>query len=262
MAMNPRLLRPTASGFSPRQIASLHLWLDGADPASVTLDANTLVSEWRDKSGNSRHCQQTTAGDRPAYISAAQGGRNALRFGASTTRSLAQSTGQMGISGGSARTLFTVQKEDNPTAAQYPAIILWGAEANYATYAHNVYRASGSVPSVIGADIYNEGKNTVLSVGSASVLASQVDASSKVTVWRNGVSLGTTTNSANTTDTAYRVGRWLTLGVYPSDICEIILYSRALSTDEIQRVEGYLAWKWGSQSRLPAGHPYANARPR
>jgi hypothetical protein len=31
MPMNPRLLRPRASGFDPRSISGLALWLDAAD---------------------------------------------------------------------------------------------------------------------------------------------------------------------------------------------------------------------------------------
>lgn len=34
------------------------------------------------------------------------------------------------------------------------------------------------------------------------------------------------------------------------------------TTDERQRIEGYLAWKWGSVARLPSDHPYKSAPPR
>ena len=30
---------------------------------------------------------------------------------------------------------------------------------------------------------------------------------------------------------------------------------------EIEKAEGYLAWKWGLVSNLPSGHPYKNSRP-
>ena len=29
----------------------------------------------------------------------------------------------------------------------------------------------------------------------------------------------------------------------------------------IEKAEGYLAWKWGLVSNLPSGHPYKNAAP-
>jgi hypothetical protein len=35
---------------------------------------------------------------------------------------------------------------------------------------------------------------------------------------------------------------------------------QASATDR-QKIEGYLAWKWGIQASLPAAHPYRNAAP-
>lgn len=42
---------------------------------------------------------------------------------------------------------------------------------------------------------------------------------------------------------------------------EFVTFSTQLTTQERQVMEGYLAWKWGIQSMLPAGHPYKSARP-
>jgi hypothetical protein len=49
--------------------------------------------------------------------------------------------------------------------------------------------------------------------------------------------------------------RWI------GNICEVLAYSNALSTGDRQTVEGYLAWKWGIQSNLPATHPYVLNNP-
>ncbi len=42
---------------------------------------------------------------------------------------------------------------------------------------------------------------------------------------------------------------------------ETIVVHGALSGSNRQRVEGYLAWKWGMQGSLPVNHPYKNAPP-
>jgi hypothetical protein len=42
---------------------------------------------------------------------------------------------------------------------------------------------------------------------------------------------------------------------------EVVLFVEALSVDNRQKVEGYLAWKWGIESVLPVGHPYKDAAP-
>lgn len=50
MGMNPKLLRPRSTGFNPKSISGLALWLDASDLSTITLNGSN-VSEWRDKSG-------------------------------------------------------------------------------------------------------------------------------------------------------------------------------------------------------------------
>jgi hypothetical protein len=50
-------------------------------------------------------------------------------------------------------------------------------------------------------------------------------------------------------------------GPLQGDIYEIIAYNYALGLKDQQLIQGYLAWKWGSQANLPASHPYRNAPP-
>ena len=45
-------------------------------------------------------------------------------------------------------------------------------------------------------------------------------------------------------------------GNFNGALSEVITYNRQLGTDERQRLEGYLAIKWGLQSNLPNGHPF------
>jgi hypothetical protein len=47
---------------------------------------------------------------------------------------------------------------------------------------------------------------------------------------------------------------------YSGYTAEILIYSKFLTHAERQRVEGYLAWKWGLTGQLPAAHPYAGGR--
>ena len=82
MSMSPRLLRPMASGFNPKSVSGLYLWLDGANSSSVTLNGGN-VSQWRDLSGANRHFSQSTSGAQPVYTTAGQNGKNCLTFDAS-----------------------------------------------------------------------------------------------------------------------------------------------------------------------------------
>jgi hypothetical protein len=42
---------------------------------------------------------------------------------------------------------------------------------------------------------------------------------------------------------------------------EGIIFPPGMPTNYKQMVEGYFAWKWGTQANLPGGHPYASAAP-
>ena len=44
-------------------------------------------------------------------------------------------------------------------------------------------------------------------------------------------------------------------------IAELLTFSTRLGVTETQRIEGYLAWKWGLQGKLAAGHPYKSHAP-
>ncbi len=49
---------------------------------------------------------------------------------------------------------------------------------------------------------------------------------------------------------------------FDGDYGEILVYQNTyLTTDQIDTITGYLAWKWGSQSLLPISHPYKNSAP-
>ena len=44
-------------------------------------------------------------------------------------------------------------------------------------------------------------------------------------------------------------------------VAEILIYNSVLSSDNVAKVEGYLAWKWGLVGNLPSSHPYKNSYP-
>jgi hypothetical protein len=79
MALSPRLLRPkaSASGFDPRSISGLAIWLDGKDNSSVlnSISPDTpatttqTVSRWLDRSGGGLTADQTSAANQPTYQS-------------------------------------------------------------------------------------------------------------------------------------------------------------------------------------------------
>ena len=74
----------------------------------------------------------------------------------------------------------------------------------------------------------------------------------------NGVLNQAAIGSPATISTAYQVGA--INGVLPlseaSLVAEVVILNVSASTDNRQRLEGYLAWKWGLEANLPSNHPY------
>jgi hypothetical protein len=83
MPMNPRLLRPRATGFNPKSLAGLIAWYDASDASTIT--TSTGVSEWRDKSGLGRKLSQNSGSNQPALVSSGIGGKPSLDFTAASS---------------------------------------------------------------------------------------------------------------------------------------------------------------------------------
>jgi hypothetical protein len=91
---------------------------------------------------------------------------------------------------------------------------------------------------------------------SANVIDIAVNAGTPTTLAGNTGALGTL---------GVRIGADLTVnnGGNPWDgqIGEVIIISGDLTSADRQRMEGYLAWKWALESKLPSGHPYKSLPP-
>lgn len=82
----PRLWAPRGAPrrpgtFTPKQIASMTLWLDASDLSTIT-QSGGLVSQWNDKSGVGNHATQVTGANQPTTGTRTQGGLNVIDFDA------------------------------------------------------------------------------------------------------------------------------------------------------------------------------------
>jgi hypothetical protein len=95
--MNPRLLRPLATGFDPRSLGGLAWWLDAGDQSTVSV-SGTAVSQWNDKSGNGRNAVQSTGNNQPSYANS-QNGRKVITFDGSNDRLATSAAFSLGTGG-------------------------------------------------------------------------------------------------------------------------------------------------------------------
>jgi len=239
MAMSPRLLRPRATGFNPRAIPDLALWLDAADSSTIT--TSTGVSVWGDKSGNARNATQATGGKQPIYTNT-RNGKNVITFqGTDDTLEIAANA----AFNGTEHTIFFVA--------------IHSAAANHRVY----YKASAtsgvngySVAFRDSGDVFmyqkNDGSAVTLTVSEANLsrnfaVYSVTLAPTSQQGHINGVSRASASATATYEDnTSVWIGSRRNIGeFFIGDIAEVLHFSRALSASERSRVERYLGRKWG-----------------
>jgi hypothetical protein len=257
MPMSPRLLRPLASGFNPNSIANLALWLDASATSSLTFNADT-ISEWRDLSGNGRHFSQATAAAQPNGVARTKNGKRVLDFGGA--QSLVGNSASLSIArnvGGI--TAFVVAKFDSVAASQQT---LMQAQNNASVARLLMDGGAGISPGTslrlggrrLDADSFDSAVGAALSQTTNDTILAGTVAFSAATanLHVNGLLIatdGTFQTAGNTSDTD---SSSVTIGSSPSVanpidgyIAEIIVYQRALSAAERQRVKQALGRKWG-----------------
>lgn len=225
------------------------LWLDAADAGTVTT-VNSAVSQWNDKSGNNRHATQSTAGSRPGY----SGGH--IAFNGSTFLSCTPGWGPYWE-------WLLVAKFDRTDVTQVPIRDTGAAGATaivgYATNSTSFYRVRETENTAYSTRIAVEFGTTRFIHGfssrSSNTAFAFVNGSQKTSWGVTGIMGATLFFGTNVFN-----GGVVTPGLQGS-ISEFILLSAEASDSTRQRIEGYLAHKWGLAANLPNDHPYKSAAP-
>lgn len=245
----------TAPFFSPNQIPGCQLWLDAADPASLVLSGSN-VTQWKDKSTNLNHFQ--SAGLSTSPTTSNYNGLTVVSW--TDTSQQLTSTKNNATSGNAARSMFVLMLNPSSSSQCY---LVTGTEAggNPATafgYAKNP-NSDYNYPflySAIGADLF-----TFVQITSVPTILATTFNGSSISGWINSEYPLTKATQLNTTAGVWYLGKRQQNGTgsVNSFLLEIIQYNSAFTDAQRQQVEGYLAWKWGFQSGLPAGHPYKSS---
>ena len=241
MAMSPRLLRPRATGFDPRSIATLSYWLDASDSASVTT-VSGAVSSWASKVGAGT-ATQGAANNRPAYTTAGRNGRNVITFDGSndflttSTLSLNQpfTIFWAGRSNGTGNVGPYVC--DGSTSTTRVAV-LWNGDGTAGTAGRlGSFAGTAVIQAGSGTQAYNawavvaatfSGASSVLRADGAQIATGNVGANNIT-----ALSLGDRFSSLPLSGTPFN-GPW----------GEFLIYTGSITTAQIQRIERYLANKW------------------
>jgi hypothetical protein len=233
--------------------ASLALWLDADDASTLTLNGST-VSQWNDKSGNARHVSQATAANQPTLTASGLNGKPVVTFDGVNDRLVTAST-TLGITN-SASLIVVAQ----PSSRTPPEQGIAGSDSLTNRFGLFITGSNAMRWNPIS------GGSTVqaISVTGAQILVGTAQSGNSA-LFRNGTSIATgTAATATMENTPFNIGNMLpgtTLPHFSGPIAEVLVLPSSLSTTDRQLLEGYLAWKWGLEASLPAGHPFRNTPP-
>jgi hypothetical protein len=240
----------------PTTIAGIQMWMDGADPAGtgVVPSNGSVLSTWVDKSGKSF---SATGVNSPTVVTNAVNSKSAVSYNGSSYSYSTVASGTFST----AMNIFFVYKVNG--AVSYPAPVTRGQTNNGSPIdQYNVTR-------YLGGYSYN-GYSSAWSHASATstTLFTQLIQQSPSTTYNEYVNGSTTASLSVTGFSASDAASYVYIGTRDDKVtsfngymCELIIYNAMVGLAAQQKIEGYLAWKWGIQASLPGGHPYASAAP-
>ena len=251
---------PSVALWTPVQVTTA-AWFDASDISTVTQN-NNLVSFWGDKSGNGDNAIQSTGSQQPTTGSNTINGLNTITFnGANSTHLEALNSASLNIDGIDKRC--------------FVCVINSGPYVNRGS-AYNAVFAKGELSNAdVGYGIRLENDNDLTLKLGANLIEAPSDDYTGQNLLYSGLYDSITTDeelyingalddSSTGTSGASNNTSPLTLGgdstssrYFSGDIGELVIFDGEYR----EKIEGYLAWKFGLQASLPSNHRYKNGPP-
>lgn len=229
--------------WTPAALGSLlALWLDADDSSTITLNGST-VSQWNDKSGNGRHVSQATAASQPTYTVNGLNGQSVLTFDGINdflNANFSLPTATFALVG---------SLTQNSANIYYPLGFQTTTGAGYFAGGGFLGQRSGmfngsvilTAPQTVTLDSPFIGVGGFSAAGMLVGFNGNTPASDPATLSMNTLLIGARGDAAFP---------------FSGPISEVVFTSTTLSTADRQRLEGYLAHKWGLIANLPSDHPF------
>jgi len=245
--------------WTPSQLTT-QMWFDASDADTITI--GTGVQQWDDKSGFERHVTQNSSTVQPIYDPTGFNGMPTLNFRSPPSQSNKGDSIWRDVTGDNMPvddiTVFAVVNDLSNDTSNW----IMAAPLNNGSNEIRLHLGLNG-PRVDNDGTGDSDSNGVL-LRDKQQLMYEVSTNSKVR--QNGVQVSGT----STAYTPYSFKSNIVIGARSQtnghsglngDLSEIIYISGTLTTDEIERIEGYLAHKWGIEDRLPYSHQYKHNAP-
>jgi len=239
------------TAFSPKQIGGCSLWLDGADPAGTgTPPANgASIATWVDKSGLGQTITQATTANQALYTSG--GGltfTSGMQYPLNTSVFMTMFSVEY--------TIFVVEKRavsglgffiGNTAGGGGPLYLGYNGTTVMRFTTASIVDLDYTVPAYSGSDATEPIRIWACRWFGSSVNSRDIGLNGQLSPLTQAF------NQAPSFSGNQSIGGCL-YGNYVGKMYEMIIFNVAISDSAKQKVESYLAQKWGLVSSLPAGH--------
>lgn len=239
--------------WTPSEITT-SLWLDASDVSTLTL-SGANVTQWDDKSGNNNDATGPS-GNEP-QTGATFNGLTTISFNGSS-----QWFDLPNFALGDDASVFIVAKRD--TSASFQAILtLYNGTSHFA----ELWGSGGFPTDYMYYGVANQEirGNTTLSNATyymTEIVRSFISGTDlDIDLYLNGSADGGGTATVSNLFSDSLIGKDQYNDWFDGNIAEIIVVNSAISSTNREKVEGYLAWKWGMETDLPISHPYRYSSP-
>lgn len=247
-----------SNSFNPGLISNMNIWLDGQVPAKV-ITSESQVTAWNDSSTAGNNFAKGPTGTITYDFPSGINNRPALNFTTSAPSTSTYLSKSFNISSTNQITTFLVVRQTGTGASGNSELFFTRTNFRYFDIFNNT-NSTGILSINIGDGTQRSSGVDIITTPPTNAIISFV-ADSTADMFVNGSSTsisGTARGGLSLNDTL----EWaVSAGAFLGNIGEVITYSVPLTTLQRQQVEGYLAWKWGTQDSLPVDHPYYNSPP-
>ena len=240
----------SANPAPPISAINISIWYDAADSVYFVPSnpaSGTNITQWSDKSGAARNAGPSGGANKPDYITNEQNGKNVLRFSATDNM---QITGATWTRSQSAFAVYAVARA--ATLSGVRTITATDTNGYKISYNGTNWFVSGvglSGTSTIVGDTTKFHIHGFLFDGSGATNSDKFTYRydlSAATLTFTGTAASATSNLSNAFDIAWwSNGSSPTKEYFTGDVAEIIVFTRKITTSEIDFVENYLKNKWG-----------------
>ena len=224
---------------------------------SLSLNDGDSIASWADSSGNGNDVAQSVAVRKPTFQTNELNSKPVIRYDNSNDLLSDGDIADLDVGAGDIW-FACVFKSTDDSSEQF----VFEKDPNSFGLMTN---ASGELQARLGgnANIPKQSAGNWSRSAFVIVTASRVSSSCNGFVNGDGMTTTGTTNSTSISNSSvFDIGaRAVAASPLNGDIAEVLVGGATLDTNERQKIEGYLAHKYGLQGNLPSDHPYKSAAP-